>query len=155
MTNKPCLLDWTVLDLCEASYRSGKGYLFEKVKSFDILTATRWELVVVCLNAKFSNMSTVFDDIIREYSPLLIDPLPFDAEVQHILNLCKRRELPIVAQVADADEKCLVIATSHDPWIPWFKSIFCDYDEAEKRAVNDDLKPVIGQLLDDLDQQSS
>ncbi len=141
--------------MCEESYRCNNGLYFGKVNTFDILTGTRWELVVVCLNAKIGNLATIFDYIAEEYSSLLIDPLPFDIKVQDMLNLCRAKELPIVTQVADAEEKCLVIATCHDPWIPWFKSIFGDYEEAEMLSVNEELKPVIGRLLDDLDRKSS
>lgn len=155
----PCIpeltLVSTVLGLCEASYRSHNGCFYGTISFFDLLPPTRWELIVACLNAKIGNNATLFDDVLREYAPLLIKPLTFDVEVKSIFGMCKNKGLPIVAQVAAAEEKCLVIATCHDPWIPWFKSIFGDYEEAEMLSVNEELKPVIGRLLDDLDRKSS
>ncbi|MBQ6924180.1 MAG: hypothetical protein IJQ73_06030 [Kiritimatiellae bacterium] len=153
MSEKSCLLDWTVLDLCEDSYRKPYGVSCETINTFDLLTVTRWKLIVVCLNAKICDNTSTFDIIMEDYAPLLIKPLPYDVKVQNILNLCKERELPIVAQVADDAEKCLVIATCHEPWTTWFLSIFGDYDEAECIAVNNELSPTITKMLVDLHRQ--
>ena len=54
MSNKVCLLDWTVLDLCEASYRSPYGYYCDTVKTMGVLNVHVWNLLVVCFNANMN-----------------------------------------------------------------------------------------------------
>ena len=156
MTREPCSPGWTVLDLCEASYREPDGVFYDSVNFLDVVPLSRWKLVVACVNAKIGNLSSsIFDTIVAAYEPLLTTPLPLTVDVRHIFNLCKDRGLPVVAQVDEDTEKCIVVATCHDPWTAWFEAAFCDCDNDTRNAVMDELSPTIRQLLAELRRQTS
>ena len=139
--NKPCLLDWTVLDLCEASYRSPYGAYCDTIKTCDFENI--WKLVVVCFNANKCDQSKHYDFLLEDYAPMKIAPLPFDTTVQSILDFCKGRKLPIIAEVKELGEKCLIIASCHEPWTSWFHLIFGDVDEETQDAGIKELQPII------------
>ena len=139
--NKPCLLDWTVLDLCEASYKSQYGAYCDTIKTFDFKNI--WKLVVVCFNANKCDQSKHYDILLEDYAPMKIAPLPFATTVQSILDFCKGRKLPIIAEVKELGEKCLIIASCHEPWTSWFYLNFGDVDETTQNEGIKELQPTI------------
>ena len=141
MSNKACLLDWMVLDLCEASYESPCGEYCDTIKTFDLENV--WKLVVVCFNANMCDQSRHYNFLLEDYAPMKISPLPFATTVQSILNFCKGRELPIIAEVKELDEKCLIIASCHEPWTSWFHLIFGNVDEETQNEEIKKLQPTI------------
>lgn len=139
--NKPCLLDWTVLDLCEASYKNQYGAFCDTIKTFDLEDV--WRLVVVCFNANKCDQAKHYQFLLEDYAPMKVAPLPYTTTVQSILDYCKGRELPIVAEVKELGEKCLIIASCHEPWTEWFRLIFGDVDEEEQSLGIGELTPII------------
>ncbi|MBQ6339034.1 MAG: hypothetical protein IJI36_07820 [Kiritimatiellae bacterium] len=146
--NKPCLLDWTVLDLCEASYRSPYGAYCDTIKTCDFENI--WKLVVVCFNANKCDQAKHYQFLLEDYAPMMVAPIPFATTVQSILNYCKKRELPVVAEVTELGEKCLIIASCHEPWTEWFRLIFGDVDENEQDQGLAELSPIIMSRLAEL-----
>lgn len=138
---KPCLLDWTVLDLCEASYESPYGSYCDTIKTFDLKNV--WRLVVVCFNANKCDQDKHYKFLLEDYAPMKVAPLPFATTVQSILDFCKGRELPVIAEVKELGEKCLIIAACHEPWTEWFRLIFGDVDENEQNQGLAELTPTI------------
>ena len=143
--NKPCLLDWTILDLCEASYESPFGAYCDTIKTCDFVNI--WNLVVVCFNANKCDQAKHYQFLLEDYAPMMIDPLPFATTVQSILECCKTRKLPIIAEITELGEKCLIIASCHEPWRTWFYLLFGNVDENEQKEGLEELTPIIMPLL--------
>lgn len=148
MINKPCLLDWTVLDLCDATYYSPYGSYCDTIKTSDLENI--WKLVVVCFNANKNEQTKHYNFLLEDYAPMQIAPLSFSTTVQDILNFCKGRELPIIAEVTELGEKCLIIASCHEPWTSWFHLIFGDVDEETQNEGLKELQPTIMSMLAEL-----
>ena len=145
MINKPCLLDWTVLDLCEETYHLPYGMFCDTIKTCNLVNV--WKSVVVCLNANLNDQSRHYEMLLEDYAPFRIPPLHLETLVGDILNLCKARGLPIMAEVRELEEKCLVIASCHDPWARWFELIFGDVDEETQNHGIKEMTPIIMPLL--------
>lgn len=148
MSKSPCLLDWTVLDLCDETYHNPYGYFFDTIKTCDLVNV--WKSIVVCLNAKTNDLSRHYDMLLEDYAPFRIQPLHLETLVEDILNLCKARELPIMAEVSELEEKCLIIAACHKPWTQWFELIFGDVDEETQSQGMKEMTPIIMPLLENL-----
>ncbi len=139
--NKPCLLDWTVLDLCEASYESPYGEYCDVIRVSDFEDTRRF--VVVCFNANKCDQARHYGFLLEDYAPMKIAPLPYATTVQAIFDVCKGRELPIVAEVSECGERCLIIATCCEPWLSWFYLMFGDVDQKTQASGIKALKPII------------
>lgn len=145
MSSGVFLVDRSVLDLCEETYHNPSGMCFDTMNICDM--SRRWKAVVACVNAKLNGLASHCDMILEDYSPFLVLPFPLDTLVGDILNLCKKRGLPVVAEVSGYDEKCVVVASYFDPWSRWFELMFGDLEEKICDKEKEELASVIVQLM--------
>lgn len=140
-TSSKHILDYTVLDLCDETYYDHLG--FKAYDLFDNKELTSRSAFIGCINYKINDNKATYDFIHEDYRCFRIQPLPYSTYIKDVFNQSHSLGLPIISEIKELAESCMIIATTQPFWANWFASIFIQGNE----ALNKSLSPVVYKLL--------